>query len=151
MNCICNDMNLTLNSNGSPNIVESTFRRLPCCLRMDLLDALRQHGGIGKDVMVTMTAARGKPKRRHYLRTQQGQLGEHGEVDLQNSTRRAQCSLGTWLTLFLEQLCRSESFWHIELDLEYTMVSSITARLTGQVRLSTPRVPCVLPERRFSP
>lgn len=46
-----------------------------------------------------------------------------------NSARRAQSLLGTLLTVFLEQLCRTDArcSWQLKLALELAIVSSITA------------------------
>jgi hypothetical protein len=65
----------------------------------------------------------------------QRQLGESGEMDLQKlCSPRVGSPFGTLLTVFLEQLCRTEARCsrRLELALELAIFSSITAWYTAR-------------------
>lgn len=109
MSCLCNEINLTLNLNGSPNIVEDEHRRLHCSLRMDLNNGIRHLRVSSKGLRVTAERkaqqtplrASGSTARRAW----QSALAKF----FSPRVRIAQSLWGTLLTVFLEQLYRTNA------------------------------------------
>lgn len=102
MSCICNKMNLTLNSHGSPNVAGADAA----------LTALWFAHGLGNGISASqgLQQMSGGDSGRHYVRRAETirRAWQSGHAKTLIAVR-AQAVWGTLLTVSLEQLCRTDA------------------------------------------